>query len=73
MKAVLEFNLPDDKYDFQVAVNGEEYLNTLLEIKERIRQIWKYREFTDGQYDLIDEIYTLVCDEIAKLKQPSEL
>ena len=73
MKAVLEFNLPDDKYDFQVAVNGEEYLNTLLEIRERVRQIWKYRELTDGQYEIIDEVYVLVCDEITKLKQPSEL
>ena len=73
MKAILEFNLPDDKYDFQVAVNGEEYLNTLLEIRERVRQIWKYRELTDGQYEIIDEVYVLVCDEITKLKQPSEL
>ena len=70
MKATLTFNLPEDNHEFQAAVNGKEYYNALFEIKEQIRQIWKYREFTEGQYDLIDEIYTLVCDEISKLKQP---
>lgn len=70
MQAQLIFNLPDDSYDFQAAVNGKEYYNALFEIKEQVRQIWKYREFTEGQYDLIDEIYTLICDEISKLKQP---
>ena len=64
MKATLEFNLPDDGDDFRYAVNGEEYYIALHNIREDVRQIWKYRDLPQEQQDLMDEVYEMVNKRI---------
>jgi hypothetical protein len=64
MKAILEFNLPEDGDDFRHAVNGEEYHNALYNIREDVRQIWKYRALPEDQFNLVDEIYQMICKRI---------
>ena len=63
-KAILEFNLPEDGDDFRYAINGEEYFIALRNLKEDVRQIWKYRELSEDQFNLVDEIYQMICQRI---------
>ena len=63
-KAILEFNLPDDGDDFRYAVNGEAYREALYNIKEDVRQIWKYNSLPEDQFNLVDKIYQMICQRI---------
>ncbi len=64
MKAVLEFNLPEDGDDFRHAVNGEQYFIALHNIREDVRQIWKYNSLPEEQFDLVDRIYQMINQRI---------
>jgi hypothetical protein len=62
MKATLEFNLPDDEYKFNCAVNGEKYLSALECIRSEVRTIYKYSELTDAEHQLVERIYSMIID-----------
>ena len=64
MKAVLEFNLPEDGDDFRYAINGEAYREALNNIREDVRQIWKYNSLPQEQFDLVDRIYQMINQRI---------
>ena len=57
MKAILEFNLPEEQEEFKDAVNGAKYALALHNIKADVRSIWKYGELTGEQYEIVDKIY----------------
>ena len=63
-KATLEFNLPEDGDGFRYAINGEAYREALHNIREDVRQIWKYRELPEDQFNLVDEIYQMINQRI---------
>ena len=63
-KATLEFNLPEDGDDFRYAINGEAYREALLNIREDVRQIWKYRALSEKEYEIVDEIYQMINERI---------
>lgn len=42
MKATLEFNLPEDKEDFDFATNGINYYSALTEFDNWLRSEYKY-------------------------------
>jgi len=42
MKATLEFNLPEDKEDFEYANNGFNYFMALTEFDQWLRSEYKY-------------------------------
>jgi len=42
MKAILEFNLPEDKEDFDFATNGINYYSALVEFDNWLRSEYKY-------------------------------
>jgi hypothetical protein len=63
-KAILEFNLPEDGDDFRHAVNGEQYFIALHNIREDVRQIWKYNSLPEEQFDLVDRIYQMINQRI---------
>ena len=42
MKATLEFNLPEDREDFNYANNGFNYYMALVEMDEWLRSEYKY-------------------------------
>jgi hypothetical protein len=63
-KAILEFNLPEDGDDFRYAINGEAYREALNNIREDVRQIWKYRALPEEQWNLVDEIYQMINQRI---------
>jgi hypothetical protein len=71
-KAILEFNLPEDGDDFRYAINGEEYYIALRNIREDVRQIWKYRELSKEEYALVDEIYQMVNQRINEASKAND-
>jgi hypothetical protein len=71
-KATLEFNLPEDGDDFRYAINGEAYREALNNIREDVRQIWKYRALPEEQWNLVDEIYQMINQRINEGEKANE-
>ena len=54
MKAILEFDLPEENSDFQAAINGENYRSAIWEFDQLLRSEMKYKELTDETYKAYD-------------------
>lgn len=67
MKAVLEFNLPEENHEFANATNGSKMRSVLWELDQWMRAKLKFEELPDGQYDAIkqtrDQLRILLNDE----------
>ena len=72
MKAILEFNLPEDGDDFRYAINGEEYFLALNSIREDVRQMWKYQELSENEYKIVDEIYKMINQRINEASKAND-
>jgi hypothetical protein len=63
VKAILSFNLPEDKTDFKIAAAAGELYSALLEVQELAR---RYRKYIDDEKidkeTIVDEIYA--CLEV---------
>jgi hypothetical protein len=44
MKAILEFNLPEDKVDFDLALQGSDWKHVCWEMDQLLRKHLKYNE-----------------------------
>ena len=42
MKAILEFNLPEERYDYDSAVNGYKVIGMVEDLVEDLRSIYKH-------------------------------
>ena len=42
MKAILEFNLPDDQSDFESAINGYKWESAMWDMNQYLRSVTKY-------------------------------
>jgi len=63
MKAVLEFNLPDDNKDFQAAINGHNYKDAIWAFDQLLRSEMKYKELSDETY----QAYKWCREELRKI------
>jgi hypothetical protein len=58
MKAILEFNLPEDQPDFDLAVNGAKAQVALWEMDQWLRAQYKYMsdaEYSEDKYETFVE------------------
>ena len=58
MKAILEFNLPEDQIDFDLAVNGAKTQATLWEMDQWLRAQYKYMpddEYSKDKYETFEK------------------
>ena len=58
MKATLEFNLPEDHTDFELAVNGAKAQSTLWEFDQWLRSQYKYmsdEEYSKDKYETYEK------------------
>lgn len=53
MKAILEFNLPQDEVEHQLALNGANYKIALDEMDNYLRNRLKYEELDDKVYEAL--------------------
>ncbi len=56
MKAILEFNLPEDQADFDFAVQGGKMYSALWDISQELRTLWKYEELDEKEWDMVERI-----------------
>ena len=68
MKAILEFELPDDQEEYQYAVDAPKMYSALWDIKQLIRSKLKYNpdELTDAelkQWEIMQDEFYLILDE----------
>ena len=56
MKAILEFNLPEEQAEHYCAIKGADMLNVLWELKTELRSMLKYGELPDKQYEIVEKI-----------------
>jgi hypothetical protein len=63
MKAILEFNLPDEQSDFDNAVDGYKWSLVAWELDQHLRSQLKYNdELTEEQHDTCQEIRDKLWD-----------
>ena len=59
MKAILEFDLPDDNYEFERAVEGKRWQWFAHNLLEYIKSQKKWNDkLTDEQYNLLEDLHT---------------
>ena len=58
MKAILEFNLPDDQQDFEMASNAMKFWSVLYELDQDLRSKTKYApdSLPQDKYDAYQEV-----------------
>lgn len=64
MKAILEFNLPDDKHEWDNAINADNMYCVIWDIRQEIRRVWKYGELSEEQFTIVEQIYDKVNEII---------
>lgn len=68
MKAILEFNLPEDGTDFDMAHKGHMYYVALCEISEYFRSKLKYGDLiTEEEYKIIEKTRSDILEIIGSL------
>lgn len=66
MKAILEFNLPEDSYEFEAACNGNKYKMALNEAIDSMRNDLKYKELSSDVQDYIEKFRDDLIDKMAE-------
>ena len=59
MKAILEFNLPEDNHEFNVAVKANNFKYSCWELDQWLRLQYKYmsdEEYNEDKYDTYIEV-----------------
>jgi hypothetical protein len=73
MKAILEFDLPEENHEFANATQGAKMRSVLWELDQWLRAKLKYEELSDDQYDAFkqtrDELRRLLIEENIDLDQ----
>jgi hypothetical protein len=64
MKAKLEFDLPEEQDDFEVASNGWKYRSVLFDLDNFLRNKLKYEKLTEEQYKAYSEVRELFWDTL---------
>ena len=68
MKAILEFNLPDDNQEFELATKGLKFWSVLWELDQSLRTKTKYasddlpKDKYDAYQEIRDELRELMID-----------
>jgi hypothetical protein len=69
MKAVLEFDLPEDNVDFQAAINGHNYKSAISDFDQLLRSEMKYKELSHDTY----KAYEYCRNELRKILEQDNL
>jgi len=64
MKAILEFNLPEDQNEFEYATKGSEMFLILWGVKQEYRKLMKYHDLTETEYKLIEDFNDKLLEDL---------
>ena len=56
MKATIEFNLPDDQTEFDIATNANKYYSALFNFQQYLRNKLKHEDLSDDRIFVIEQI-----------------
>ena len=66
MKAIIEFELPQDAAEHQTALDGWKWRMILNETCESIRRDLKYNDLPDGAYKALDSLRGFIFQRLAE-------
>jgi len=64
MKALLEFNLPEDEAEFYCANKGTAMLNVLWELQQELRKLYKYEELNEDEWKIVERLRNFLNDSL---------
>ena len=67
MKATLEYNLPEDRDDFNYATNGFNYYMALVEMDEWLRSEYKYNG-KEEMYEVREKLREIILENNVKIE-----
>ena len=67
MKATLEYNLPEDRDDFNYATNGFNYYMALVEMDQWLRSEYKYND-REELYEVREKLRQIILDNNVKIE-----
>lgn len=65
MKAILEYDLPTESVEHNLALNGPKYYAVIESTLNLIRQKLKYDEITPDQEKVLEEIRDFINEELS--------
>lgn len=65
-KAILEFNLPEEKWHYQRAIKGSDYASAIEAVRKFIRDKLKYEVLPFEQCTLLDKITDIINEELTE-------
>ena len=68
MKAILEYTLPDDQYEYDLANSSGAMFNALHEIRDELRRLHKYGDLDGDRWEMVDKIYQQFNDILIENK-----
>lgn len=71
MKAILEFNLPEEQSEFELASNANKYYSILWELDQHLRSKIKYAD--ENTPDLFIETLQMVRDHFWELIEENKI
>jgi hypothetical protein len=71
MKAILEFNLPDNQHDFDCAVDGAKWMSAMWELNAFLRSEIKHP--AEGMSDDTFNTYVIVRDKLHEILDDEQL
>jgi hypothetical protein len=69
MKAILEFDLPEENADFKSAINGHNYKNAIWDFDQMLRSEMKHKELSDETY----QAYKWCREQLRKILEEDNL
>jgi len=60
MKAILEFNLPEEQAEHYCAIKGADMLNVLWELRSDLRNMTKYGDLPEQQHEIVEQIQEML-------------
>ena len=67
-KAIIEFDLPEEADDFELAVKGRDFMLTLWDLDQWLRNELKHGNLSGEKYESYDKIRTMLHDLMADYK-----
>lgn len=68
MKAILEFNLPEDQESFYNAQNAGAFVSTIRDTLNRIRSKLKYGEITEEERKILEEMKSVIFESLSGIE-----
>lgn len=67
MKAKLEFNLPDEKNEYLLAVHSQELFSFIWQFRQTLRNKLKHFDLPEDQLKIVEELNDIYCNHLNDL------